>query len=94
MIFFPFAACSAISNGIVALFGPSDPILGPHIQSLCDAMDIPHIESRADSVDTSAEISLNLYPDHTILGNAMRQLIDYLNWTKIAIIYEDDEGKQ
>ena len=28
------------------LFGPSDLLLGSHMQSLCDALDIPHIEAR------------------------------------------------
>ena len=35
-----------MSYGIQALFGPNDFILGSHVQSLCDALDIPHIEAR------------------------------------------------
>ena len=30
----------------MALFGPSDLLLGTHVQSLCDALDIPHLEAR------------------------------------------------
>ena len=44
-IFF-FKACSQIQHGILALFGPSDLLLGTHVQSLCDALDIPHLEAR------------------------------------------------
>lgn len=32
---------------MLALFGPSDLLLGSHIQSLCDALDIPHLEARS-----------------------------------------------
>ena len=38
--------CGQIEHGILALFGPSDLLLGSHMQSLCDALDIPHIEAR------------------------------------------------
>ena len=38
--------CSQIEHGILALFGPSDLLLGTHVQSLCDALDIPHLEAR------------------------------------------------
>ena len=41
-----FQACSQIQHGILALFGPSDLLLGTHVQSLCDALDIPHLEAR------------------------------------------------
>lgn len=73
-----------------AIFGPQDYLLGSHIQSLCDALDIPHIEARIDLEQDVKEFSINLYPSPTIIGNALRDLIKYLNWTKIAVIYEDD----
>ena len=41
-----FQVCSQIEHGILALFGPSDLLLGTHVQSLCDALDIPHLEAR------------------------------------------------
>ena len=41
-----FQVCGQIEHGMLALFGPSDLLLGSHIQSLCDALDIPHLEAR------------------------------------------------
>ncbi len=38
--------CGQVEHGILALFGPSDLLLGSHIQSICDALDIPHLEAR------------------------------------------------
>lgn len=83
-------ACLQMNRGVSAIFGPQDPILGAHIQSLCDALDMPHIEARLDLETELKEFSINLYPSPMIIGKALRDLIVYLNWTKIAVIYEDD----
>ena len=41
-----FQVCKQVSYGIQALFGPSDLILGSHVQSLCDAL-VSHVTSSA-----------------------------------------------
>lgn len=33
--------------GVQAIFGPSDTVLGSHIHSICDALDIPFFDGRA-----------------------------------------------
>ncbi|XP_023228291.1 glutamate receptor ionotropic, kainate 2-like [Centruroides sculpturatus] len=83
-------ACMQVSSGVSAIFGPQDPLLGSHIQSLCDALDIPHVECRLDMEPEIKEFSINLHPSPRILGNSIRDLIRYLNWTKVAVIYEED----
>ena len=105
--------CSQISSGVIAIIGPQDPLLGLHIQSLCDTLDIPHLEYRvqhlaessqnptstgsstvmmpSSSLTTSGkEFSINLHPTSKAGSDALRELIVYLNWTEVAIIYEDD----
>ncbi|KAK4018180.1 hypothetical protein OUZ56_000249 [Daphnia magna] len=84
-----------IDFGVQAIFGPSDPVLGPHVQSICDALDIPHLETRLDLASrTSArsELSINLHPSQEVLNAAYKDLMRFLNWTKVAIIYEDEGG--
>lgn len=76
-----------------AVFGPSDPILGQHIHSICDALDIPHLEARLDLDTEAKEFSINLYPAQSLLNAAYQDIMEFLNWTKVAIIYEDDYGK-
>lgn len=67
---------------------PADPLLSPHIQSICEALDIPHLETRFD-IDTGAkEFSINLYPQQKKLNDAILESVKYLNWTRYAIIYE------
>lgn len=35
-VFLVVAACRQMEFGVQAIFGPSDPILGAHIQSICE----------------------------------------------------------
>ena len=71
---------------------PSDPHLSPHIQSICEALDIPHLETRFD-IDTGAkEFSINLYPQQKKLNDAILETVRYLNWTRYAIIYEGNNS--
>lgn len=92
-VVFSLAACLQIDFGIQAIFGPTDPLLGSHIQSICEALDIPHVEARLDFDTSPKEFSINLHPAQKFMNNAYKDLIIYLNWTKVAIIYEDDFGK-
>ncbi|OXU28647.1 hypothetical protein TSAR_008623 [Trichomalopsis sarcophagae] len=86
------AACQQVKFGVQAVFGPSDPILGQHIHSICDALDIPHLEARLDLDSEAKEFSINLHPAQSLLNAAYQDVMTFLNWTKVAIIYEDDYG--
>ncbi|KAG7196449.1 hypothetical protein KM043_013099 [Ampulex compressa] len=85
-------ACQQVKYGVQAVFGPSDPILGQHIHSICDALDIPHLEARLDLDTEAKEFSINLHPAQSLLNAAYQDVMEFLNWTKVAIIYEDDYG--
>lgn len=90
--FLNFSACKQMEFGIQALFGPSDPLLGAHIQSICEALDIPHVEARLDFEPTFKEFSINLHPSQEHMNHAFKDLMTFLNWTKVAIVYEEDYG--
>lgn len=87
-----YLACSQVRNGVYAIFGPSDPLLGSHIHSICDALDIPHLETRVDLDNDFREFSINLYPAQNYLNKAFEDVMSFLNWTRVAIIYEEDYG--
>ena len=91
--FFHISACRQMEFGIQAIFGPSDPLLGAHIQSICEALDIPHVETRIDFEPTFKEFSINLHPSQEHMNHAFKDVMTFLNWTKVAIIYEEDYGK-
>lgn len=67
---------------------PSDTTLSPHVQSICEALDIPHIETRFDVDSGAKEFSINLHPHQKMINSAILETIKYLNWTRFAIIYE------
>jgi ionotropic kainate glutamate receptor 2 len=79
--------------GVQAVFGPSDPLLGAHIHSICDALDIPHLEARLDLDADYKEFSINLHPAQPLLNSAFQDVMAFLNWTKVAIVYEEDYGE-
>ncbi|XP_050339209.1 glutamate receptor ionotropic, kainate 2-like isoform X2 [Bactrocera neohumeralis] len=84
--------CALIESGIHAIFGPFNAVLGVHIHSICDALDIPHIESRLSHKVANTEFSINLYPAKEYVNLAFEDIIRYLNWTKAGILYEKDFG--
>ena len=86
-----------IKAGTIAIFGPRDALLAVHIQSLCDALDIPHLEARPQILGEtghSKEFSINLHPGSRAISESLRDLIIHLNWTQVAILYEDDMCKR
>ncbi|KAK6645241.1 hypothetical protein RUM43_001517 [Polyplax serrata] len=85
-----YFACRQLENGIQAIFGPTDPLLGAHIQSICEALDVPHVEARIDFEPAYKKFSINLHPSQQQLNNAIQDIMIFLNWTKVAIIYEED----
>lgn len=60
---------------------------------MCDTLELPHIEARLDLSSETKRLSINLYPEHHLLNQAYSDVISFLNWTKMAIIYEHDYGK-
>ena len=36
--------------------------------------------------------SINVYPPVDLINKAFMDVMFFLNWTKVAIIYEEDEG--
>ncbi|KAK6633916.1 hypothetical protein RUM44_004523 [Polyplax serrata] len=84
--------CQQVHMGVQAVFGPTDSFIGNHIQSVFDALDIPHLESRLDLDGKFKEFSINLYPSQAVLNQAYLDLIKYLKWTRIAVLYEENNG--
>lgn len=56
------AVCHLLRSGVAALFGPQSGTTSSHVQSICDAMEIPHIETRWDYRLKRDDYSVNLYP--------------------------------
>lgn len=86
--------CGLLREGVVAIFDAIHGGISTHVQSICDALDIPHLETRWDSQFQRDDFSINLYPQPSILAKAYVDLVKAFKWTKFAILYEDNEGKR
>jgi hypothetical protein len=70
-----YSVCHLLKSGVAALFGPESGTTSSHVQSICDAMEIPHIETRWDFLTKRDDYSINLYPSPkqiSKVGNPMQ----------------------
>ena len=84
--------CGLLRTGVVAIFDPLDGHISRHVQSICDAMEIPHIETRWDFRWKRNDHSINLYPRPSILAKAYVDIVKAWGWEQFVIVYEDNEG--
>lgn len=79
-----------------AIFGPSDSRLAGHVVSICESVGMPLLLTIADGGGgdlVGRDLVTDMFPARGQLGKAFRDLIDFLHWTRIAIVYDDEEGK-
>jgi hypothetical protein len=60
--------CSLLRLGVAAVFGPQSAQISSHVQSICDTMEIPHLETRWDYKLRRESCLVNLYPHPTVLS--------------------------
>lgn len=77
------------------IFGPSDGHLAGHVESVCESVGMPLLltvaNRGADAV--RRHFVMDIFPVRKHLGRAFRDLIEFLNWTKTAIVYDDEESE-
>ena len=59
---------------MAGLFGPQSSSTSSHVQSICDTLEIPHIETRWDYRMKREDYSVNLYPHPLALGQVSARL--------------------
>lgn len=65
---FCYPVCRLVSLGIAGIFGPPSSETTDHVQSVCDTMEIPHIELRWDFRQRRGSCLVNLYPHPFVLS--------------------------
>ncbi|GFQ72094.1 glutamate receptor ionotropic, kainate 2 [Trichonephila clavata] len=63
-----------------------------HVQSICDAIDIPHVETRWDFQLQRADMSINLFPRPSVLSQAYVDLVKIWGWRSFSLVYDEHEG--
>lgn len=81
--------CHLLEQGIAGIFGPRAGPTSPMVQSICDTMDIPHVETTWDTRQHRQDFLVNLYPHPFTLARVYVELLNALGWRKFTILYED-----
>ncbi|XP_043556632.1 glutamate receptor ionotropic, kainate 1 isoform X2 [Chiloscyllium plagiosum] len=87
-------ACDQLTLGVAAVFGPSHSSSISAVQSISNAMEVPHIQTRWKHriVDQKESFYVNLYPEYTSISRAILDLVQYYKWKTITVVYEDSTG--
>lgn len=88
------AVCDQLALGVVAVFGPSHSSSVSAVQSICNALEVPHIQTRwkHPSVDNKDTFFINLYPEYTAIARAILDVVTFFKWKKLTVVYEDSTG--
>ena len=60
-----------MTPGLAAIFGPHTSTTANHIQSMAEAFQVPHIETRWDYNYNFRQYSINIHPHPAILSKVM-----------------------
>uniref|UniRef100_A0A8C6XIS9 Glutamate receptor n=1 Tax=Naja naja TaxID=35670 RepID=A0A8C6XIS9_NAJNA len=84
-------ACDQLALGVAALFGPSHSSSVSAVQSICNALEVPHIQTRwkHPTADLKDSFYINLYPDYAAISRAVLDLVLHYNWKIVTVVYED-----
>ncbi|XP_057694228.1 glutamate receptor ionotropic, kainate 1 isoform X2 [Corythoichthys intestinalis] len=87
-------ACDQLALGVGAVFGPSHSSSVSAVQSICNALEVPHIQTRwkHPSVDNRDSFYINLYPEYASISRAVLDIVQYYKWKTVTVVYEDATG--
>ncbi|XP_063363017.1 glutamate receptor ionotropic, kainate 2 isoform X2 [Cydia amplana] len=84
--------CHLLRSGVAAIFGPQSAPAAAHVQSICDTMELPHLETRWDYRTRRESCLVNLYPHPAALSRAYVDLVRAWGWKSFTIVYENSDG--
>ncbi|CAL1283900.1 unnamed protein product [Larinioides sclopetarius] len=86
--------CGLLEMGVAAIFGPQDHLTSLHVGSVCDEVEVPHIQTRWDYKDKRDGLSINLHPSPSALRESFVAMVKYLGWKNFTLLYEGNYGKR
>lgn len=87
-------ACDQLSLGVAAIFGPSHSSSANAVQSICNALGVPHIQTKwkHQVSDNKDSYYVSLYPDFSSLSRAILDLVHFFKWRTVTVVYDDSTG--
>uniref|UniRef100_A0A3Q2PTW1 Glutamate ionotropic receptor kainate type subunit 2 n=1 Tax=Fundulus heteroclitus TaxID=8078 RepID=A0A3Q2PTW1_FUNHE len=91
---FLLLACDQLSLGVAAIFGPSHSSSANAVQSICNALGVPHIQTKwKHQVSDNRDVFyVSLYPDFSSLSRAILDLVHFFKWKTVTVVYDDSTG--
>ncbi|KAK1889020.1 Glutamate receptor ionotropic kainate 2 [Dissostichus eleginoides] len=87
-------ACDQLSLGVAAIFGPSHSSSANAVQSICNALGVPHVQTKwkHQISDNRDSYYVSLYPDFSSLSRAILDLVHFFKWKTVTVVYDDSTG--
>ncbi|XP_044762493.1 glutamate receptor ionotropic, kainate 2-like [Coccinella septempunctata] len=85
-------ACQLLEFGAITIFGPYNPDNFEAIQSVCDAKEVPVIQTRWNHRPQRDSSIMNFHPHPTQLSMAYVEIIKKFDWKQFILFYDDDES--
>uniref|UniRef100_A0AAQ4QGV7 Glutamate receptor n=1 Tax=Gasterosteus aculeatus aculeatus TaxID=481459 RepID=A0AAQ4QGV7_GASAC len=89
-----FRSCDQLSLGVAAIFGPSHSSSANAVQSICNALGVPHVQTKwkHQVSDNRDSYYVSLYPDFSSLSRAILDLVHFFKWRTVTVVYDDSTG--
>ncbi|XP_046399579.1 glutamate receptor ionotropic, kainate 2-like [Ischnura elegans] len=84
--------CNLLGMKVIGIFGPSSEFTSEDVESICDTMEIPHVETRWDLYQRRGTMLLNLLPYPPAMAKVYVDLVKAWKWKQFTVIYENDDG--
>jgi hypothetical protein len=84
------ATCRLVSNGVVAILGPSSQDNAQMVQTICDDKDVPLLDARW--VGRPKGPTISFYPHQGVLTRVYMEVLDAWNFQDFVVLYENDDS--
>lgn len=87
--------CDQLSLGVAAVFGPAHSSSVSAVQSICNALEVPHVQThwKHPTVDNKDTFFINLYPEQSSISRAILDVVTHYKWKSVTVVYEDSAGE-
>lgn len=81
-------------NGAGIIIGPQWSQSVSHVINICDAKEIPYIDTNFDEDAATKRSVINMYPSHDTLDILLVDVIKAFGWEKFTIVYQSSTWLQ
>ncbi|XP_050427756.1 glutamate receptor ionotropic, kainate 2-like isoform X3 [Adelges cooleyi] len=85
--------CETLDSGVRAVFGPSHYESANVIQSMCEKMNVPRIETNWENTPIDQfDYYFSPYPEPKILAKGYTAIVEDMDWLSFTLLYQRTQG--